>query len=161
MCLGAAVMADVPHIVFAAPDPIVHAAAPIAANPYVRRHPKIYLGGLPEAEARPLAARLGRCVAAPVLIGSSSPRSGTAPCYGVRPGNRRDGSAVPGGPSSGTARAASPGSPTTPGSTPLALGSRRERRGAAGKREYTSSGYGEWHPTGMDTAWAMAGHARS
>lgn len=60
MCLGAVVMADVPHIVFAAPDPIVHATATIAANPYVRRHIATYLGGVLEAEARALVARFDR-----------------------------------------------------------------------------------------------------
>ncbi len=60
MCLGAVVMADVPHIVFAAPDPIVHTTATIAANPYVRRHIATYLGGVLEAEARALVARFDR-----------------------------------------------------------------------------------------------------
>jgi len=72
MCLGAAVMADVPHIVFAAPDPIVHAAATIAANPYVRRHIKTYLGGILEAEARALVARFDRRYRRPEASGSES-----------------------------------------------------------------------------------------
>jgi len=72
MCLGAAVMADVPHIVFAAPDPIVHTAATIAANPYVRRHIKIYLGGILEAEARALVARFDQRYRRPEARGAES-----------------------------------------------------------------------------------------
>lgn len=60
MCLGAAVMADVPHIIFAAPDPIVHAADTIESNPYVRRHIKMYRGGVLEAAAHYLTARFER-----------------------------------------------------------------------------------------------------
>jgi tRNA(adenine34) deaminase len=57
MCLGAAVMADVPHIIFAAPDPAMHSAQTVSSNPYVRRHIQTYRGGVLEAEARVLLAR--------------------------------------------------------------------------------------------------------
>jgi tRNA(adenine34) deaminase len=57
MCLGAAVMADVPHVVFAAADPAMHSGQIVASNPYVRRHMKTYRGGVLEAEARALIAR--------------------------------------------------------------------------------------------------------
>jgi tRNA(adenine34) deaminase len=57
MCLGAAVMADVPHIVFAAPDPAMHSAQTVTNNPYVRRHLQTYRGGVLEAEALALIAR--------------------------------------------------------------------------------------------------------
>jgi tRNA(adenine34) deaminase len=57
MCLGAAVMADVPHIVFAVPDPAMHSGQTVASNPYVRRHITTYRGGVLEAEARALVAR--------------------------------------------------------------------------------------------------------
>ena len=56
MCLGAAVMADVPHIVFAAHDAVVHSAQTVADNPYVRRHILTYRGGILEAEARQVMA---------------------------------------------------------------------------------------------------------
>lgn len=54
LCLGATVMADVPHIVFAAHDAVVHSAQIVADNPYVRRHITTYRGGVLEAEARAL-----------------------------------------------------------------------------------------------------------
>ena len=60
MCLGAVVMADVPHIVFASHDAVVHSAHTVATNPYVRRHIKTYLGGVLEAEAQALVARFDR-----------------------------------------------------------------------------------------------------
>lgn len=56
MCLGAAVMADVPHVVFAAHDAVVHSAQTVADNPYVRRHIATYRGGVLEDEARALIA---------------------------------------------------------------------------------------------------------
>ena len=57
MCLGAAVMADVPHIVFACTD--VNAGVPQALEtlPYVRRHVATYRGGVLEAESRALVER--------------------------------------------------------------------------------------------------------
>jgi tRNA(adenine34) deaminase len=57
MCLGAAVMADVPHIIFAAHDEVVHSRQTVASNPYVRRHIQSYYGGVLESEARALIAR--------------------------------------------------------------------------------------------------------
>ena len=57
MCLGAVVMADVPHIVFAAHDALVQSAQTIESNPYVRRHVESYLGGVPEHESRVLMGR--------------------------------------------------------------------------------------------------------
>jgi tRNA(adenine34) deaminase len=51
MCLGAAVMADIPHIVFALHDQVVKSDLTIAANPYVRRHVKTYYGGVMAVEA--------------------------------------------------------------------------------------------------------------
>jgi tRNA(Arg) A34 adenosine deaminase TadA len=51
MCLGATVMADVPHIVFACPD--ANAGVPAMLEiPYVQRHIATYRGGVLEAEAR-------------------------------------------------------------------------------------------------------------
>ena len=57
MCLGATVMADVPHIIFASHDAVVHSAETVANNPYVRRHIKTYLGGILESEARAVVGR--------------------------------------------------------------------------------------------------------
>jgi tRNA(adenine34) deaminase len=51
MCLGAAVMADIPHIVFAIHDQVVHSQVTIEVNPYVRRHIKSYHGGVLAAES--------------------------------------------------------------------------------------------------------------
>lgn len=57
MCLGAAVMADVPHIIFAARDTVVHSGQTVATNPYVRRHIRSYHGGVLEQEARAIIER--------------------------------------------------------------------------------------------------------
>lgn len=57
MCLGAVVMADIPHIIFAAHDEVVHSRQTVAENPYVRRHIQSYYGGVLEVEARALIAR--------------------------------------------------------------------------------------------------------
>lgn len=57
MCLGATVMADVPHIIFALPSRVVHSAHTVRENPYVRRHIRTYMGGVLEAESRRLMAR--------------------------------------------------------------------------------------------------------
>jgi tRNA(adenine34) deaminase len=58
MCLGATVMADVPHIVFASHDAIVNSRQIVETVPYVRRHIVTYLGGVLEDEALALMARL-------------------------------------------------------------------------------------------------------
>lgn len=57
MCLGAVVMADVPHIVFAAHDAVVCSQDTLAHNPYVRRHIHSYYGGVLEAESRAVIGR--------------------------------------------------------------------------------------------------------
>lgn len=51
MCLGAAVMADVPNIVFAAHDALVHSGQTVETNPYVSRHIRSYVGGVLGDEA--------------------------------------------------------------------------------------------------------------
>lgn len=56
MCLGAVVMADVPHVIFAAHDAVVHSAYTVMHNPYVARHIHSYYGGVLEAESRALIA---------------------------------------------------------------------------------------------------------
>jgi tRNA(adenine34) deaminase len=67
MCLGAAVMADVPHIVFAAHDALVQTAQTVEANSYVRRHITTWLGGVLEAESLALIERFDPRMLASVL----------------------------------------------------------------------------------------------
>lgn len=57
MCLGAAVMADIPHIVYGLRDSMVQSGELIAASAYVRRHIRTYLGGVLEAESAAMLAR--------------------------------------------------------------------------------------------------------
>jgi len=57
MCLGAAVMADVQHIVFAAHDEVAGARHIVEHNPYVARHIKSYFGGVLGPEARAVIGR--------------------------------------------------------------------------------------------------------
>lgn len=57
MCLGAAVMADVPHIIFAKHDGNIHSGLSVETNPYIRRHIKSYCGGVLEKESTELLAR--------------------------------------------------------------------------------------------------------
>lgn len=46
MCLGALVMADVPHVIFALHDKVVFSEQTVETNPYVKRHIKSYYGGV-------------------------------------------------------------------------------------------------------------------
>jgi len=48
MCLGATVMADIPHIIFALHDNIGKSSLSIETNPYINRHIKTYFGGVLE-----------------------------------------------------------------------------------------------------------------
>jgi len=57
LCLGAAVMADVPHIVFAHPDPAVQSAQIVERIPYVAAHIETYRGGVLQDESRALFER--------------------------------------------------------------------------------------------------------
>jgi len=57
MCLGAIVMADVPHIIFAKHDQVVHSKLSVETNPYVRRHIKSYFGGVLEEESTQILAQ--------------------------------------------------------------------------------------------------------
>ena len=56
MCLGAAVMADVPHIIFAKHDQVVHSKFSVESNSYIRRHIKSYFGGILEKESTQILA---------------------------------------------------------------------------------------------------------
>jgi tRNA(adenine34) deaminase len=51
MCLGATVMADVPHIIYALHDMVVNSKVSVETNPYIRRHIKSYFGGVLEDES--------------------------------------------------------------------------------------------------------------
>jgi tRNA(adenine34) deaminase len=51
MCLGAVVMADVPHVIYALHDSVVKSKLTLEANPYVRRHIRSYFGGVLEDES--------------------------------------------------------------------------------------------------------------
>ena len=57
LCLGAAVMADIPHIIFALQDKVVHSAQTLEHNPYVHRHIKSYYGGVLAEESAAIFAR--------------------------------------------------------------------------------------------------------
>ncbi len=57
MCLGAAVMADIPHIIFAIQDNNVQSKFSVENNPYIQRHIKSYHGGVLEAEAKRIFAK--------------------------------------------------------------------------------------------------------
>jgi tRNA(adenine34) deaminase len=57
MCLGAVVMADVPHIIFGKHDQVVHSKFSVESNPYIRRHIKSYVGGILEKESSSIFAQ--------------------------------------------------------------------------------------------------------
>jgi tRNA(Arg) A34 adenosine deaminase TadA len=57
MCLGAIVMADIPHIIFAKHDQVVHSKLSVENNPYIRRHIKSYYGGVLEEESTRILAK--------------------------------------------------------------------------------------------------------
>jgi tRNA(adenine34) deaminase len=57
MCLGAVVMAEIPHIIFAKHDQVVHSKLSIETNPYIRRHIKTYSGGILEKESTQILAQ--------------------------------------------------------------------------------------------------------
>ena len=57
LCLGAAVMADIPHIIFALPDRMMCEAQTLEANPYMRRHIKSYHGGILAEESAAIFTR--------------------------------------------------------------------------------------------------------
>ena len=57
MCLGAVVMADIPHVIFAKHDQVVHSRLSVETNPYIRRHIKTYFGGVLEIESTQILAQ--------------------------------------------------------------------------------------------------------
>lgn len=54
MCLGATVMADIPHIIFALHDNIGQSSLSVETNPYINRHIKTYFGGVLEDQSTEL-----------------------------------------------------------------------------------------------------------
>jgi tRNA(adenine34) deaminase len=54
LCLGAAVMADIPHIIYGLHDANVKSELTLESNPYIRRHIKSYYGGVLEQESMAL-----------------------------------------------------------------------------------------------------------
>jgi len=57
MCLGATVMADIPHIIFALPDQVVQSRLSVETNPYIKRHIKSYFGSVLEEESKRIFGR--------------------------------------------------------------------------------------------------------
>jgi tRNA(adenine34) deaminase len=57
MCLGATVMADIPHIIFAKHDANVHSRLSVETNPYIRRHIQSYHGGVLEEQSTQILAQ--------------------------------------------------------------------------------------------------------
>ncbi len=57
MCLGAAVMADIPHIIFGLQDKAMFSRQIIETNPYVHRHIKTYYGGVLADESIAILAK--------------------------------------------------------------------------------------------------------
>jgi len=57
LCLGAAVMADIPHIIFGLRDKVMHSSYTVETNPYVRRHIKSYYGGVLAEESAAIVAK--------------------------------------------------------------------------------------------------------
>jgi tRNA(adenine34) deaminase len=57
LCLGAAVMADIPHIIFALHDRVVQSGLTVMSNPYIQRHIKSYYGGVLAEESKAILAR--------------------------------------------------------------------------------------------------------
>ncbi len=57
LCLGAAVMADIPHVIFALRDKVMHSRDTVETNPYVRRHIKSYYGGILAEESAAIMAK--------------------------------------------------------------------------------------------------------
>jgi tRNA(adenine34) deaminase len=57
MCLGAVVMADIPHIIFAIHDNNVQSKFSVENNSYIQRHIKSYHGGVLEVEAKRIFAK--------------------------------------------------------------------------------------------------------
>jgi tRNA(adenine34) deaminase len=71
MCLGAAVMADIPHIIFALPDRNVQSGMTVNSHPYIQRHIKSYYGGLLAEESKAILERYDPKALSYILTGSA------------------------------------------------------------------------------------------
>ena len=76
LCLGAVVMADVPHVVFACHDDVAGSRRIVETIPYVSRHIATYLGGVLEREARDLMSRYHASWTDSVVRGGDPPERG-------------------------------------------------------------------------------------
>ncbi|MBN2499743.1 MAG: nucleoside deaminase [Anaerolineales bacterium] len=72
LCLGAAVMADIPHIIFALHDEVVHSHYTVQHNPYVNRHIKSYYGGVCAEQSAAIFSRYNPEVLEYILTGKNS-----------------------------------------------------------------------------------------
>ena len=70
LCLGAAVMADIPHIVYALRDNNVYSTLSVETNPYIRKHIRTYQSGILAEEAAILVSKYDPAFLS-VLRGSS------------------------------------------------------------------------------------------
>ena len=70
MCLGAIVMADVPHIIYALHDVVVQSKVNIETNSYIRRHIKSYFGGVLEQSSVELIGKYNPKVLQYIQTGS-------------------------------------------------------------------------------------------
>ncbi len=71
LCLGAAVMADIPHIIFALHDRVVYSSQTIEHNPYVHRHIRTYHGGVLAEESAEIFSRYNPVALKYILTGQS------------------------------------------------------------------------------------------
>jgi tRNA(adenine34) deaminase len=71
LCLGAVVMADIPHVIFALPDKVVYSSQIVETNPYVRRHIKSYYGGILAEESASIFAKYDPNALKYIYTGSS------------------------------------------------------------------------------------------
>ncbi len=77
LCLGAVVMADVPHVVFALEDKVVYSQQTIQANPYVKRHLRSYYGGVLADESAAIVGRYSPDLLRYITTGGGAPPSVT------------------------------------------------------------------------------------
>jgi tRNA(adenine34) deaminase len=71
LCLGAAVMADIPHIIYALPDRNVQSGLTVSSNPYIQRHIQSYYGGVLAEESKAILERYDPKALNYILTGSA------------------------------------------------------------------------------------------
>jgi tRNA(adenine34) deaminase len=91
LCLGATVMADVPHVIYGVDDPFMQTYRLIEGSPYIARHIRTYCGGVLVEQARALIERYmaehGRR-SQPARLPSGIPRTGLVTRTGAVPRTR-------------------------------------------------------------------------